>query len=208
MPKSIPDASRSELGFPSAVRRHFGFLLDEGYEIEYEQPTRVRYSRGVEFIDVFHGRASYELGVEFGRKLTLDGEIVEQQFPLLSVLELKPTQEVTVRPLTATSAPNVNRFLGELASLSRYHALPILREVSDPFDKISERVRQAGEALRDSQLAARLRGRAEDAWKRQDYEDVVLALQQLEQEGLSSLTQSEAGKLRYALSRTQNDAGE
>jgi hypothetical protein len=58
---------RGSLGFPSAVQASFQFLADFGYQLVHREATMVRYEGHRRYVQIFHGRRGYELGIEFGR---------------------------------------------------------------------------------------------------------------------------------------------
>ena len=72
-----PSPERAKLGFREAVLSSFKFLNDVGFRPVEQEMTLVRYESPEVFVNVYHGRASFELGVEIGRlkepndKLTL-----------------------------------------------------------------------------------------------------------------------------------------
>lgn len=58
---------RAKLRFAEAVRREFEFLERIfGFRCTEESPTFVRYESDYVFVNVFHGRGSFEIGIELG----------------------------------------------------------------------------------------------------------------------------------------------
>src|ERR1700680_1402044 len=62
-----PGPERAKLGFQEAVLSGFKFLSEFGFRPVEQKVTFVRYESSQVFVNVYHGRASYELGVEVGR---------------------------------------------------------------------------------------------------------------------------------------------
>ena len=62
-----PGPERAQFGFKDAVLSSFKFLGDFGLRRVEEKLTLVRYESSEVLLNVYHGRASYELGVEIGR---------------------------------------------------------------------------------------------------------------------------------------------
>jgi hypothetical protein len=62
-----PDSTaRALLEFAPTVERIFSFLSDYGFRHAASEPTLVRYEGNGRYIDIFHGRRSYVLGVHIG----------------------------------------------------------------------------------------------------------------------------------------------
>jgi len=72
-----PSPERAKLGFKDEVLSSFRFLNDARFSPVEQEMTLIRYESPEVFVTVYHGRASFELGVEIGRlkepnnKLTL-----------------------------------------------------------------------------------------------------------------------------------------
>src|SRR5438477_12018888 len=62
-----PSPERAKLGFKDAVLSSFKFLSGFGFRPIEEKMTLVRYKSPEVFVNFYHGRASFELGVEVGR---------------------------------------------------------------------------------------------------------------------------------------------
>jgi hypothetical protein len=77
MLKKNPGPERAKLEFREVVLSSFKFLGEFGFRPAQEKETFVRYESSEAFVNVYHGRVSFELGVEIGRlkepaeKLTL-----------------------------------------------------------------------------------------------------------------------------------------
>ncbi len=202
MPTTEPGPHRAGLGFVEVVEAAFEFLeRDFGLRLVRAEPTFVRYEGDLRFVNVFHGRASYELGVEIGHWVELDGERVEERFGLRhAVILSRDPEEVGFRAFTASDSATVARFVPQLAEWAREFIGPVI-VASD--DAVFDRMR--GQATRESQLyqqegrAAILRRQAEAAWQDHDFDRVVLAYRELLDElPLVQLKRSELGRLHYA----------
>lgn len=150
------------------------------------------------FVEVFHGRASYELGVEFGRWVIVDDARVEQKFHLAEVLPVV-APEVTFVAHTATSREQVARFVEELAQVARVVVERLEDEGTDVFDRVSAAVERRSDEYLENTRAERLRVRADAAWRRRDFVAVVTAYEEIKAElGTVSLRGSETKRLAYA----------
>lgn len=201
MPKTAAGESRSEFDFARGVRRTFDFLIREyGYAITDSCTTFVRYEAGETFVNVFHGRASYELGVEIGRWIHVRGKKVEQKFPLGDIISFQ-TDPVGMgfQTYTATTRADLEKFLEKLAIWTKEHGGPALEGRAEFFDALSIQNARASKEGRESLESARLRARAEKAWHDRDYACVISAYEQISQDlETVPLKESEAGRLRYA----------
>jgi len=76
----------------------------------------VRYESSTVFVNLYHGRASYELGFEIGRLDDGTGK-EEPPYSLNMIMELMHAQEE--RFFQASTAERVKKFVAELADLVR-----------------------------------------------------------------------------------------
>jgi hypothetical protein len=65
-----PNPERERLAFKDAVMSGFRFFDDLGFRPAKQEMTFVRYESADVFVNVYHGRASFELGVEIGKLKT------------------------------------------------------------------------------------------------------------------------------------------
>ncbi|WP_146844081.1 hypothetical protein, partial [Cellulomonas composti] len=178
----------------------FGFLLARGFALAELSDTVARYESSRRLVQVFHGRASYELGVDLGRWIEVDGVRCEQVFPLRDVIALRRAPaEAGLGGTTATTSGAVRRFLGLLGSLTREFAEPMLIEGDEWFELLSELNADRSSSGQQTLRASRLRERADSAWRRGDFGAVVIAYSEIEGELRSvTLRPSERGRLEYA----------
>ena len=199
LPTTAAGADRDRLGFVPAVRARFGFLLDAGYSEAWVEPTYVRFERGNDpFVEVFHGRASYELGVEFGRVVHVDDDLVEQKFHIADVVSLFwPGEEF--RAPTATAPEQIERFVAELAGWAERAFERFEVDAAEVFDRLSEMVRRRSDEYLERIRAERLRSRADESWRRQDFASVINAYEEIDADlETVQLRNSERKRLGYA----------
>jgi hypothetical protein len=180
-PDGSPD--RLGLGFEASVTRHFEFLEDLGYMIVEAGETLVRYERTPFFVRVFHGRSSYELGVEIGRTVTRNGQRIEQAYPigyLAHVIGGVALDEY--RSQSATTRTQVDRFVAELGRWLGAHGKPALRGDESIYDAMSKAVAKDSAQQIDAMRAVELRRRVDHAWRTKDYATVVQVYDELDRE--------------------------
>lgn len=208
MPETVPGDARVEAGFAQVVRGAFEFLeRDHGFRVAREESTLVRYEGGRRFVNVFWGRGSYELGVEVGRWVDLDGKIVEQRFGLDFVVALTSDPEsIGFRSFSATDRAGIESFVPQLAGWTRDFVEPALADGDGAFELMSARSAQESERFLQEGRASTLRARAAAAWGAHNFADVVLAYREMIDElPLVQLQRSEIGRLRYAEGKLSDD---
>jgi hypothetical protein len=193
--KTAPRPDRTQLGFTEAVLSAFDFLTSRyGFVIKRIEPTFVRYESANVFVNIYHGRASYELGVEVGR-LADDLSKEESAFSLADILDLTKAHDKTGHTILQASTPEtVDKFVPMLAALVSKYAAPILRGDSDVFARLTDvQSRKSDQLLKKWELED-IRKEAEDAWHQRNYAKVAELFESIQEE----LTPAEAKKLDYA----------
>jgi hypothetical protein len=193
---------RAALGFAAAVRAAFGFLEAMGFAVVDEQATFVRYEADDRFVNVFHGRSSYELGVEIGRRVRRHGISVEARYPLSYVMALDHPDEAGFRTFATSRPDRLPAFVGQLATLTRQFGHDALCGRPDVFGRLAALAKRRSDALQQSWRAADLRRAADAAWRARDWGRVVEAYAEMAAElDTVEMKASEHGRLRYARAR-------
>ena len=188
-----PSPERATLGFREAVLSSFKFLSDVGLRPVKEEMTLVRYESSEVFVNVYHGRASFELGVEIGRlqepaeKLTLYDIIAWAGAEKAESFGQHVTFQVSSRE-------GVQEFVPKLAHLVQKYGAPFLKADATAYCAVHE-ARSRGAVEYEKQVNLRdVRRRAETAWHAKDYTQIVELYGPVREE----LTEVEAEKLAYA----------
>jgi hypothetical protein len=191
-----PGPGRVLLGFQNAVLSNFRFLENFGLRTVQENVTFVRYESSEIFVNVYHGRASYELGVGIGRlkgpnadkeKLSIDGIVDWAGAYKAEGFGQHVMFQVGTRE-------GVGEFVPKLASLVKKYAIPLLRNDANAWGAALElQAHRWAEYVKETNLKS-VRNKAEEAWHAKDYAQLVDLYGPIRGE----LTQVEAKKLAYA----------
>jgi hypothetical protein len=132
-----PNPERARLGFRDAVLSSFKFLNTVGLRPVQEEMTFIRYESPEVFVNVHHGRASFELCVEIGRlreprsKLTL--------YDIVAWAGAEKAEGLGEHvAFQVSSREGVQEFVPKLAELVKKHAAPFLRGDDAAFDSALE----------------------------------------------------------------------
>ena len=184
-------SGRDSLGFRRAATEAFQFLVELfGFSVVRQESTLVRYESQAAFVNVYHGRSSYEIGVEVG---LLADPLKEEKFMLADILETCGMPGAAgVR--SASTAEELSQYLPELADLAKRYGVRAFRGEREFYLELRQtQTRLAHEFL----LAQRLRRAqviAAEAFERGDYARVVAVLKPLAR----YLDEGDAGRLADA----------
>ena len=195
-----PGPERAKLGFKDSVLANFQFLAEKGFRPVQEEVTLVRYESATVFVNVFHGRASFELGVEIG-------------------VLCEPTEQVTLYDIVAwadalkvegfgqhvmfqvSSREGVQQFVPKLADLVRRYGEPFLRGGASAYTEVLEARSRAARAYERQVQLDDLRRRVETAWDSKDFAGVVELYGSIG----ADMTSVEAKRLAYAEKQVRAD---
>lgn len=188
-----PGPERAQLGFTDAVLSHFKFLSDFGFLPVKEKVTFVRYESPEVFVNVYHGRASYELGVEIGRL-----NEPQKKLHIFTIVHWAGAAEAEGFGkhvmFQVGTREGIQEFVPKLAALVKKYATPLLRADESAFRSALEFQAKQWVAYEKEVRLRDLRTRAEAAWHAKDYARVVELYGPVREE----LTEVEAKKLAYA----------
>lgn len=193
MLKVNPGPEREQLGFRDAVVSSFKFLSAFGFHLVREESTFARYESQTVFVNVYHGRASYELGVEIGRLAE-----AEEKLTIYDVVAWANAEKVEGfgqhTMFQVSSREGVREFVPKLAELVKKYAGLLLRNEPNAYESVKEiRSLWASEGMKQMRLR-NVRKEAEVAWHQKDYAQVVELFSSIRDD----LSESEAMKLAYA----------
>lgn len=194
VPRTDHSSARAAFRFPQKVLIAFAFLArDYGFRCVRTEPTFVRYESPLAFVNVYHGRSSYELGLEVGR-LGEDSE-EEQGFTVMELMRLQdPQAEKDFSYFAATRPEQIQWAVTQLANLLKTYGGGALRGDECIFGRLyEERIRWREEFAKQTVLS-QIRSRAEAAFRGKEYAKAAALYESIQTE----LTPLETKKLSYS----------
>lgn len=193
---SIDDrANRKQgrLGFIELALRAFTFLLRTGFSVVRREPTRLVFESDEVFVNVYHGRSSYQVGLEIGR--LEDGD----KYSLHEILAaVAPTEEERAR--CQTSDPEVlGRCLSSIADVVARTCGSLLAGDAGAFENLGAAVAPRRKAVTlDAEFGAIL-DRADQAWEAKE----LGRAQELYQKAMPALDETRRRRLTYLIGRKE-----
>jgi hypothetical protein len=174
------------LGFPAASEA-FGFLESLGFHrISVDESLAVYESRALK-LEVYHGRYSYQLGVNL--EILSTGEV----FSLPEVLGCFAPSEIGWSRWQTSDAPGVQVGLRAIAAVLVQHCAPLLRGELEPLDKLRTSVKSPrAQATAAARFGAVL-DRADEAWCLRDFSRAL----ELYLSGEGALSSAQRRRLNY-----------
>lgn len=194
MLKIGPTPERMYLGFAEEALKAFDFLTKEyGFRCVKAEPTFVRYESPHVYINVYHGRASYELGVEIGRFDMLHQE--EYPFSISDVMALNVgLSKTNYKPVQVSTAEGVSAFVPKLAEYVSRYAGPVLQGDASTFKQLSKvRSERAIKTTKEIEMS-QVRNKANEAWHKKNYAKLIELYEPVQ----DALTPAEIKKLEFA----------
>lgn len=188
-----PKPDRWQLGFTEAVKSNFSFVKKYGLQLVQEEVTLLRYQSEKVILNVYHGRASYELGVQIER-----ADFPGESFGLYEVLKWAEStgkiEEIPTGGYQASTRESVQKLLAQMAALVKRYAVPLLQDDATAYQALrAQQSHDAAEYTKEVHLRA-IRKQAETAWQEKNYE----TLSGLYSDIQGDLTPSEIMRLQYA----------
>lgn len=208
--RAEPNPDRSQLRFEESVLSAFAFLTAPayGFKCAASDVTLVRYESANTFVNIYHGRSSYELGCEIGMLAGRDTAALgheseedhpEEGFSIWEIARLEGASGIDDRTfLQASTAERVEQLVPQLAQVVRTYASRALRGDTAYYASLRQaRTTWFENYIADSRLE-RARADVAHAWQGKNYAEVVRLFEPLSDE----LTPAEYKKLEYARKRS------
>ncbi|HJX83383.1 MAG TPA: hypothetical protein VJ723_03470 [Candidatus Angelobacter sp.] len=167
-----PNRERARLGFKDAVLASYGFLCALSFRPVKEDVTFVRYESAKVFVNIYHGRSSYELGVEIGRLSEPEKKVT--LYEIVAWAGAEKTEGFGQHVMfQASTREAVQECVPKLARLTQeYGTLFLKADITAYQDVRDVRSRDWAEYQKQVNLA-QVRQKAEHAWHSKDYPQVV-----------------------------------
>lgn len=178
---------RSVLRFAEEVKDRFSFLETLGFRHVHSEPTFVRFESPRANVNVYHGRRSFEIGLEI--------ESATDAYSFSEILRsVDREQGEQYRDYATHTAQGVAEGVAKLAGLfQRCIASGILND-KQLFARLKVQRKEIAAKYALEVELRQARRAAEAAWHKKDYAAVVAALKPLR----AALTATEVGKLEFA----------
>lgn len=185
---------RSTLKFNIYVKQYFGFLLKEfGFVIEKEETTLVVFKRDKMIISIYHGRQSYEIGME----VTFAGGNMATLFEILNIIAPDDSKKVIKQ---ASNIKAVEMSLAEISSIFEVKCRKLLEKKIDENELAKEIAVNRKKYTLEYQYGA-LKDKAEVAWRNKEYskvKEIYLSIYE-------HLDENEKRRLKYLQKKRLND---
>lgn len=190
--QTTPSSERQALGFETGAVDRFSFLeSDYGFRCISRSSTYVRFESDAVFVNVYHGRSSYELGVEVGR-LSEDAN-ARLRLPTI-IAALANGAEEPKSFFQASEKNAIQNCLMKLGSLVESYCGNLLNGDEDTFKRVQIVAEQISEKLTEHYAHAPLRHKADTLWREKKYVDALRIYEQFSK----SLTPAEQRRVAFA----------
>jgi len=204
MLKSEPEVNRRELGFEEAVLAGFDFLRAHGFKLVETGPTLVRFKSRKVFVNIYHGRASYEVGVEVGLKARSEKYGLDYIVSWAGKAAWKAEGFGRGTMFQVSSREGVQRIMPKVAEIVRKYGEPFLGGDAQFYSHLDEVNRRASAEFTKRQHLEDVRKLADAAWSEKKFSRVTELYQSIQED----LTVIESKRLSYARKQTQPSPGQ
>lgn len=184
---TTPD--RAHLRFPDAVKRHFAFLETKGFVCIHTEPTLVRFRSKGHIIAIYHGRRSYEIGLE------IENMQGSGSYPLSALLYyIHHEAAERYRQWAGVTPSGVEEGVRQLASYFNDCLNCGILEDRKLFDRLARQVEERSRNYNEEIRLNHARREADSAWAQRNFRELLRILTPFR----DRLQQSELMKIEYA----------
>jgi hypothetical protein len=161
------DPARAALHFADATRAAFRFLESLGLQELDADTTIVRYASTRVFLNVYHGRSSYELGVEIGLGDATQGQSGHGMSELIRLVDKDEGHRF--RNTTATTPEEVRDGVQKLAEQTKRYGHLALKGDASVFAALDMQRRQWAEEYAAEVTYRQILPEAQEAFRKHEY---------------------------------------
>lgn len=181
----------SRLGFTKIAEKAFAFLLGMGFNLVRREATLLRFETENVFLTVYHGRSSYQIGVELGRAKHNDLYSLHEVLSAVAPLHLEHARYQAVETKT------LEQGLLAIAEIIKIHCHSLLTGDPKAFDHLHAVVTPLRLAVTAQAQFGAIIDRADKAWEAKDLNQA----QALYEKASSALDEMRARRLTYLRNR-------
>lgn len=183
---------QGRLGFIDLALRAFAFLLRIGFEVVRREPTRVVFESPTVFVNVYHGRSSYQVGLEIGSLAD-----ARHKYSLYEVLAALAPSEVEKASCQTTDPELLERCLSSVADVVGRTCGSLLAGNVDAFEDLRVAVAPRRKAVTLQAEFGAILDRADRAWEAKD----LHRAKELYQRAETALDGTRRRRLKYLMGR-------
>jgi hypothetical protein len=189
-----PGENRWKLGFKEAVLENFAFLQVKGFKALLAEDTLVHFESATVLVNVYHGRGSFEIGVQIGRldrslKYGLD-YIVRRAGK--EVWNSEGFGQSTM--FQVSDREGVCSIVPKVARLVQKYGEPFLEGDPNFYNELERADKHESMKFQRDQALQKVHKEARAAWMARDYARVAELFQPVRDD----LTETDRKKLEYA----------
>jgi hypothetical protein len=188
--KEIQD-ERDRAGFVGSAVEAFGFLGAYGFHLADQSLTHLRYESPSSFLTVYHGRSSYQVGLELG---LLDRD---EKFSLHELLSVFAPGEVELARFQTREPNALAEHLSRLAGVVAGSLEPLLQGDPSAFERLRSQVAVSRTAVTLRAQYGAVIDRADEAWEAKDMD----LAESLYEKSRPALDGSRIRRLEYLLAK-------
>lgn len=184
---------RHVLHFAEVVEENFNFLAAHDFERTRRELTLVRFESKCVYVNVYHGRKSFELGLEVGQAAL--GLPNGTPYTMSEIVRLaEPAKADEYRNYAARDAAGVRAGVQQLAALFRRYFDAGVLDDSGVFVRFKRQREAWAQDFAQEVNLRQVRRKLDVVWHAKKYSEVVELLEPLR----ATLTPTELKKLEYA----------
>ena len=187
-------SNSGRLSFVEYVKSSFAYLENYGYTVKENTDTMVLYVSSDVSVKVYHGRLSYQLGMEIKQTDS------EEYYNLFEILSTFAAEHARMHRQYSTEA-ELRESVAQLATIIHDCCEDIISGQVNAFRRLSEHARmQRAQVTKDAQYGA-IMDQADLFWEAKDYERAFVRYKQAE----PNLDSTRMRRLKYLQDHGYND---